>query len=81
MPLHLDPPNQLTPQIFYGDLNSFIGAKGFNFPSSTSGLDPGRALGRTMSYSFGIQRMLGQEPSWTWLMSALSAATCWKERI
>jgi hypothetical protein len=57
--LHLDPPNQLTPQIFYGDLNTFTGAQGFIFPSSTSGLDPGCALGRTMSYSFGMQRSLG----------------------
>jgi hypothetical protein len=57
--LHLDPPNQLTPQIFYGNLNNFTQTQGFQFPSNTSGLSPDRTLGRTMSYSFGIQRNIG----------------------
>lgn len=56
--LHRNPPNQLTPQIFYGDLNTFISSTGFLFPSNTRGIDAGRALARTMSYSFGIQRQL-----------------------
>lgn len=45
--LHLDPPNQLTPQIFYGNLASFIQTQGFQFPSNTSGLSADRTLGRT----------------------------------
>lgn len=57
--LHLDPPNQLTPQIFYGDVNTFINSKGYLFPSNTSGLDKNRVLGRTISYSFSIQRQVG----------------------
>src|SRR5262249_37971653 len=69
--LHLDPPNQLTPQIFYGDLNSFINTSGFLFPSNTSGLDSGRALGRTMSYSFGVQRNVG----WGAIVDAAYVAT------
>jgi len=32
--LHLNPPNQLTPQIFYGNLDSFIQTQGFQFPST-----------------------------------------------
>ncbi len=54
----LDPPNQLSPQIFYSDLNSFTSASGFLFPSGTHGMNENRTLGRTMSYSFGIQRQL-----------------------
>ncbi len=54
--LHLDPPNQLTPQIFYGNLSSFSNTQGFLFPSNTSGLSSDRTLARTMNYSFGVQR-------------------------
>jgi len=58
--LHLDPPNQLTPQISYGSFASLAASQGFLFPSATSGLNPQRTLGRTISYSFGIQRQLPQ---------------------
>ncbi|MBI3209867.1 MAG: carboxypeptidase regulatory-like domain-containing protein [Candidatus Solibacter usitatus] len=58
--LHLDPPNQLTPQIFYGDLNTFSNTQGFLFPSNTSGLNSDRTMGRTMSYSFNIQQQVGR---------------------
>jgi len=57
--LQLNPPNQLTPQIFYGDLNTFTSSSGFVFPSTTRGMSPNRSLGRTMSYSFGVQRQIG----------------------
>ena len=57
--LHLDPPNQLNPQIWYGSLNSFTNTQGFLFPSNTSGLPADRRLGRTMQFSFGIQRHVG----------------------
>jgi hypothetical protein len=56
--LHLDPPNQLTPQISYGTFASLAASQGFSFPSATSGLSADRVLGRTMSYSFGVQRQL-----------------------
>ncbi len=56
--LHLDPPNQLSPTIDYGTFNSIAASTGYLFPSATSGLNPQRTLGRTMSYSFGIQRQL-----------------------
>ena len=56
--LELDPPNQLSPQIFYGDLGTLINASGFLFPSSTHGMTANRNLSRTMSYSFGVQRSL-----------------------
>ena len=58
--LHLDPPNQLTPQIAYGTFASLAASQGYLFPSATSGLNPKRTLGRTYSYSFGVQRQLGQ---------------------
>ncbi|MBI4902545.1 MAG: carboxypeptidase regulatory-like domain-containing protein [Acidobacteria bacterium] len=57
--LHLDPPNQLTPQIWYGNLDTFSNTQGFLFPSNTSGLSSARTLGRSMQLSFGIQRHLG----------------------
>ena len=57
--IELDPPNQLSPQIFYGNLNSFINTSGFLFPSSTHGMTPNRNLARTMSYSIGVQRAVG----------------------
>ena len=56
--LHLNPPNQLNPQIYYGDINTFTNTQGYLFPSNTSGLDPNRTLGRTISYSFGVQHSL-----------------------
>ncbi len=56
--LHLDPPNQISPTINYGTFASLAASQGFLFPSATSGLDVTRPLGRTMSYSFGIQRQL-----------------------
>ncbi len=58
--LHLDPPNQLTPQISYGSFASLSASQGFLFPSATSGLNPKRTLGKTISYSFGVQRQLPQ---------------------
>jgi hypothetical protein len=58
--LHLDPPNQLTPQISYGSFESLAASQGYQFPSATSGLNPKRTLGRTYSYSFGVQRQLGK---------------------
>jgi hypothetical protein len=57
--LHRDPPNQLSPTIYYGSLDSFVNTSGFLFPSNTSGLTPNRVLARTMSYSFGIQQSVG----------------------
>ncbi len=69
--LHLNPPNQLTPQIFYGDLNTFINTQGYLFPSNTSGLNPNRTLGRTMSYSFGVQQSVG----WSTILDVAYVAT------
>lgn len=56
--LHLDPPNQLSPTINYGNFATLGASNGFLFPGATSGLNQDRKLGRTMSYSFGIQRQL-----------------------
>jgi hypothetical protein len=56
----LDPPNQLTPQIFYGNLETFSNTQGLLFPSNTSGFNPNRRLGRTMNFSFSLQRDIGQ---------------------
>ena len=58
--LHLDPPNQLTPNIAYGTFASLAASQGYLFPSATSGLNPQRTLGRTISYSFGFQRQFGK---------------------
>ena len=57
--LHLDPPNQLNPQIWYGNTGTFTQTQGFLFPSNTSGLPADRRMGRTIQLSFGIQRHLG----------------------
>jgi hypothetical protein len=56
--LHLDPPNQLSPTIYYGNFGSLQASQGFLFPGATSGLSADRKMNRTMSYSFGIQRQL-----------------------
>jgi len=56
---HLNPPRQLNPQIWYGNFNSFMTAPGWNFPSTTKGIDAERQLGRTMNFSFGIQQKIG----------------------
>jgi hypothetical protein len=56
---HLNPPRQLNPQIWYGNFNSFMTAPGWNFPSTTRGIDAERQLGRTVNYSFGIQQKIG----------------------
>jgi hypothetical protein len=58
--LDVDPPNQLNPQIWYGNVNTFTNIQGFLFPSATSGMNPNRPLGRTINYSLGIQRDIGQ---------------------
>jgi hypothetical protein len=57
--LHLNPPSQLTPQIWYGNVDTISQAQGFIFPVATSGFDPNRPLGRVMNYSFGVQRDVG----------------------
>jgi len=57
--LHLNPPKQLNPTIYYGNIDSFMTAPGYQFPSTTNGIERGRALGRMMSYSFGIQQNVG----------------------
>jgi hypothetical protein len=58
--LDVDPPNQLNPQIWYGNVQTFSNIQGFQFPSNTSGMNPDRPLGRSINYSFGIQRDVGQ---------------------
>lgn len=59
---HLDvvPPNQLNPQIWYGNVETFANIQGFQFPSATNGLNPNRPLGRTINFSLGVQRDIGQ---------------------
>jgi hypothetical protein len=69
--LELDPPNQLSPQIFYGDLNTFVNTSGFLFPSGTHGMNPNRSLARTVSYSFGVQRQIG----WGMILDAAYVGT------
>ena len=69
--LELDPPNQLTPSIDYGTFATIGASQGFQSPSATSGLSPDRALGRTMSYSFGVQRQIG----WGMIVDAAYVAT------
>jgi hypothetical protein len=58
--LQLDPPSQLTPQIWYGNIESISQTQGFLFPVATSGFDRDRPLATTMNFSFGIQRDVGQ---------------------
>ena len=54
-----NPPLVLTPEIFYGNLNTFSSQAGFNFPSNTTGFDLNRPLLRTVNFSFELQQDIG----------------------
>lgn len=53
------PPLQINSQINYTDVNTFITARGYQFPSGSQGFDPQRHIPRTANYSFGIQQDIG----------------------
>jgi len=56
-----NPPARLDPIIYYGNLDTFTGVPGLDFPSATTGFDRARPLARIMNYSFGIQQEVGFE--------------------
>jgi hypothetical protein len=57
--LQLDPPAQLTPQIWYSNVATLSQAQGFVYPVATSGFNANRPLARTMNYSIGVQQDIG----------------------
>jgi hypothetical protein len=50
-----NPPTQVTPQIFYGSLGSFLNTPGTLFPNNTSAFEQRSVTPQMMNFSFGIQ--------------------------
>jgi hypothetical protein len=57
--LQLDPPAQLTPQIWYDNVANLASAQGYTYPGGTSGFNPNRPLERTVNFSLGVQQDIG----------------------
>ena len=53
-----NPPVRLDPIIYYGNLQTFMGTTGLDFPSASTGFDRARPLARVMNFSFGVQHKL-----------------------
>ncbi len=54
-----NPPNQVTPEIFYGNLNTYLSASGVLFPVSVTGFQYDYRNPTVYSWSAGVQRALG----------------------
>ncbi len=54
-----NPPIQFNPNVFYGNLDTFLGTSGVLFPSSIGAFDRRNRTPSLYSYSFGIQHDLG----------------------
>ncbi len=54
-----NPPSQLTPTSYYGDVASYIRSSGVLFPSSFQSTAPGGEIPTVYNYSFGVQRDVG----------------------
>ena len=54
-----NPPVQLTPQIFYGNLDSYLGTSGTLFPNSTSTFERKALTPAMYNFTMGVQRDIG----------------------
>ncbi len=54
-----NPPVQFNPQLFYGNLDTFLSSTGVNFPSTISGFVRKAPTPSVYNFSFGIQHDLG----------------------
>jgi len=56
-----NPPSQINPIIYYGNLNTFINSSGVLFPSGMQVNGPEGDVPNIYNYSFGVQRDIGLE--------------------
>jgi hypothetical protein len=54
-----NPPVQVTPQIFYGNLDSYLGTSGTLFPNATSTFERKAVTPAMYNYTLGIQQDIG----------------------
>ncbi len=54
-----NPPTQVTPQIFYGNLDSYLGTSGTLFPNSTSTFERKALTPAMYNFTLGIQQDVG----------------------
>jgi hypothetical protein len=54
-----NPPVQVEPQIFYGNMNTLLGRQGLIFPVAASAIEKNDKVPSIYRYSFGIQRDVG----------------------
>ncbi len=55
-----NPPVQIEPQIFYGNMNNLLQSQGLVFPSSTSAIQNPDHIPSLYNFSFDIQHQIGQ---------------------
>lgn len=55
-----NPPVQVTPQVFYGNLASYLGTSGTLFPNSTSTFERKAITPAMYNFTLGIQRDIGR---------------------
>lgn len=56
-----NPPLQFNPQIFYGNLNDFLGSAGVLFPNNVTGFERDSKTPSVYNYSLGVQRAIGSK--------------------
>jgi hypothetical protein len=54
-----NPPIQLNPVIYYGNIATLLNSTGATFPSASTGFDRAWPVARTMNISFGVQQDIG----------------------
>ena len=54
-----NPPMQVNPVIYYGNLNTFTNSIGMLFPAATKGIDAKWPVEEVMNFSLGIQQKIG----------------------
>lgn len=55
-----NPPTQVTPQVFYGNLASYLGTSGTLFPNNTSTFERKALTPAMYNFTLGIQRDIGR---------------------
>ncbi len=55
-----NPPVQIEPQIFYGNMDNLLQSSGLVFPSSTSAIQSPDKIPSLYNFSFSVQRQIGQ---------------------
>ena len=76
----VNPPVQIEPHIFYGNMDTLLARQGLLFPGSTSAIELKDKIPDIYRYSFGVQRALDHATVLDVPMSAMWEGTCFSRK-